>query len=55
MIEVLEGVHVDGRNIMVPKGAAIYRTDGLITDGQNVQPGIYVVRSSDRAVKIIVK
>ncbi len=53
--DMVEAVRVEGRDIIAPEGAAIYGTDGLRTDGKGVQPGIYIVRHGDRALKIRVR
>lgn len=51
----LYGVRVAGRDIIAPENAIIYGTDGIRTNGKGVEPGIYIVRSGQQAVKICVK
>lgn len=51
----IASVKVDGRNIIAPAGSAIFTMQGTLTDGRNVMPGIYIVRTSRSTRKVIVK
>lgn len=53
--DMVENIRIEGNTIVAPEGALIYGTDGIRTDGINVRPGIYIVRYSDRAIKVRVK
>lgn len=53
--DYLEGVRIEGHDIIAPAGAVILSTDGLRTDGKDVTPGIYIVRCGERAVKLRVR
>ncbi|MDE5644717.1 MAG: hypothetical protein K2I45_03650 [Muribaculaceae bacterium] len=51
----IASVKVDGRNIIAPAGSAIFTMQGTLTDGRNVMPGIYIVRTFRSTRKVIVK
>lgn len=48
-------VRVEGHNIIVPAGSVIYNTQGLVTNGCNVSPGIYVVKTPAGVRKVNVR
>lgn len=48
-------IKVDGRNIIVPEGAKVFTVQGILSDGRNVQPGIYLVKTASATSKIIVR
>lgn len=47
-------IRIEGNSIVAP-GARIYTVNGMAVEGNNLPAGIYVVRTADKAVKIIVK
>ncbi len=49
------GVYVNGNNIISPVGSKIYTVDGVMTDGTDLTPGLYIVRTADTSVKVMVK
>ena len=48
-------VVVDGNNIIAPHNAEIYTVDGMRVGCYNLTPGIYIVRSGDSSVKVLIK
>ena len=50
-----DSVQVSGRNILTPAGSRIYTMQGTMTDGRNVMPGIYLVKTSGGVAKVLVK
>ncbi len=48
-------VRIDGRNIIAPAGSDIYTIQGLLSDGIDVEPGIYIVRTGSGVSKVIVR
>lgn len=48
-------VKIDGRNIIAPEGSKIFTIQGIMTDGKNVMPGIYLVKTAEKTSKVIVK
>lgn len=50
-----EGVTVRGGEIIVPEGAEIYNLSGIRMADGRVAPGIYIVRTAGKAVKVTVK
>lgn len=49
------GVRIVGRDIIVPAGASVYDISGLLSDGRDVAPGVYIVRKNDKVTKIVVR
>ncbi|MBE6314378.1 MAG: hypothetical protein E7079_05465 [Bacteroidales bacterium] len=54
-IKINDEVKVIGNSILAPQDAEIYNINGLRVDGENLTPGIYVVRLQDSIKKVIVK
>ena len=53
---MLSEVRVNGHNIIAPSDAVIISSAGIVSSGQNVAPGIYIVRLSNGSTqKVIVK
>lgn len=48
-------VKVVGNSILAPQDAEIYNINGIRVNGENLTPGIYVVRLQDGIKKVIVK
>ena len=48
-------VRIVGRDIIVPAGASVYDISGLLSDGRDVAPGVYIVRKNDKVTKIVVR
>lgn len=44
-----------GRNIIVPEDASIYNLDGILSNGVNVAPGIYIVKHAGEVCKVVIK
>lgn len=51
----ISSVQVSGRNIIVPEGSIIFTTQGTMTGGRNVIPGIYLVKTPESTFKVTVK
>ena len=54
-IKINNEVKVAGNSILAPQDAEIYNINGLRVNGENLTPGIYVVRLQDSIKKVIVK
>lgn len=54
-INVLEGVYVDGNNIVAPEGAKAYSLNGAATGLNGLASGLYIVVAGQKAVKVLVK
>lgn len=54
-IKINNDVKVAGNSILAPQDAEIYNINGLRVNGENLTPGIYVVRLQDGIKKVIVK
>ena len=50
-----DDVKTVGNSIIAPQDAEIYNINGLRVNGENLTPGIYVVRLQDGIKKVIVK
>lgn len=48
-------VRVEGNNILAPEHAKIYGVNGILTDGRNLESGLYLVRHGSKCVKVMVK
>lgn len=48
-------VRVNGRNIEAPAGAKVYGINGIESGLNNLAPGLYIVRTGNKAVKVVVK
>lgn len=48
-------VRVNGRNIEAPADARVYRINGTETGRTGLDAGLYIVRTANKAVKVIVK
>lgn len=48
-------VRVENRNIIVPEGSKIFTTHGILSDGIDVMPGIYIISTPNGTSKICVK
>lgn len=46
---------VSGRNIIVPEGSVIFTMQGIMTDGRNLIPGIYIVKTPESTFRVMVK
>ena len=55
VIDNAGSIKVEGRNIIVPEGSKIFTVQGTLSNGRNVQPGIYLVKTSAGTSKIIVR
>lgn len=55
VIDNAGSIKVEGRNIIVPEGSKIFTVQGTLSNGRNVQPGIYLVKTSAGISKIIVR
>ena len=55
VIDNVGSIKVEGRNIIVPQGANIFTVQGILSDGRNVQPGVYLVKAAAVTSKIIVR
>lgn len=53
--EKTEGIYVNGRDIIAPANAQVYRISGQISGRTQLEPGIYIVRSNGTNKKVIVK
>lgn len=54
-INAEEGVRVVGGSIIAPEGAQVYSISGVRVNPANPGNGVYVVRTSGKAVKVMVK
>ncbi len=50
-----ENVMVNGRDIIAPAGSRIYTMSGAQVGGNGLASGVYIVRTANKAVKVIVK
>lgn len=50
-----ENVMVNGRDIIAPAGSRIYTLSGAQVGGNGLASGVYIVRTANKAVKVIVK
>lgn len=50
-----ENVMVNGRDIIAPAGSRIYTLSGAQVSGNGLASGVYIVRTANKAVKVIVK
>lgn len=48
-------VRVNGRDIIAPEGARVFRANGMTAGTTGLDAGIYIVRVGDRAVKVVVR
>ncbi|MDE7159914.1 MAG: choice-of-anchor J domain-containing protein [Muribaculaceae bacterium] len=48
-------VRVNGRSIEAPAGAKAYSINGIESGLDNLTPGLYIVRTGNKAVKVVVK
>ena len=48
-------VLVEGRSIIAPIGAEIYTINGIRVSSENLLPGVYVVCSGGKTVKVAIK
>ncbi len=49
-------LYVDGNTIVAPAGSQIYTASGILVNGENAGPGLYLVRTADgRTAKLCVK
>lgn len=54
-INVLDGVYVEGNNIVAPEGAKVYSINGAAAGLNGLASGLYIVVAGDKAVKVLVK
>lgn len=50
-----DAIRVIGGNIVAPHGAKIYNLNGVTVGTDDLQPGIYIVRYADIAVKVVIR
>ena len=48
-------VYVSGRDIVAPEGSMVFSLEGMKVGSSNLRPGVYVVKTPLRSVKIFVK
>lgn len=54
-IEAESPVTVNGRDISAPSGSRVYTTNGLETGLTSLSPGIYIVKTPTRSVKVAIR
>ncbi len=50
-----QGVYVVGKSIVAPEGSVVYNTNGVAVGNTDLASGIYVVRTGNKVVKVVVK
>lgn len=55
MTERMEGVRVSGNDIIAPSGSTVMSVNGMVCGSRNLEPGVYLVRTSGKTVKVMVR
>lgn len=55
VLEDSNEIFIDGRTIVAPSAASIYTIEGTKVNSRTVTPGIYIVKTAEKTVKMIVR
>ena len=55
VVKASDNISVEGRDIIAPSGAEIYKVNGIPTGRCNLEPGVYIVRNGSETHKVVVR
>ncbi len=48
-------IYTEGNNIIAPENAKVFSSNGMPSHRQNLQPGVYIVRTNDTVRKVVIR